>query len=145
MNNTIDRRELMALLSVAGAGFALGCGGSTTSPTSPSGSTGSNTNSSCAVTPTETIGPYPSISDFVRSDIREGKSGTPLVLALTIVNANSGCSPVAGVNVHIWQCDATGNYSEYGSQTAQTYLRGTQTTEASGQVTFTTIYPGWYQ
>ena len=48
-------------------------------------------------------------------------------------------------NVEIWQCDATGNYSQYGSQAAQTYLRGIQTTDANGQVTFTTVYPGWYQ
>jgi protocatechuate 3,4-dioxygenase beta subunit len=47
--------------------------------------------------------------------------------------------------VEIWQCDATGNYSEYGSQTTQTYLRGIQTTNGNGEVTFTTIYPGWYQ
>lgn len=47
--------------------------------------------------------------------------------------------------MEIWQCDATGNYSQYGTQTAQTYLRGIQTTDANGQVTFTTVYPGWYQ
>jgi protocatechuate 3,4-dioxygenase beta subunit len=40
---------------------------------------------------------------------------------------------------------ATGNYSEYGSQTSQTYLRGIQTTDANGQVSVMTIYPGWYQ
>ncbi|HMJ85430.1 MAG TPA: hypothetical protein VK504_19745, partial [Vicinamibacterales bacterium] len=34
---------------------------------------------------------------------------------------------------------------EYGSQTTQTYLRGIQTTNGNGEVTFTTIYPGWYQ
>ena len=80
----------------------------------------------------------------MRSDIREGKSGTPLTLTLTVVNTNSGCAPVAGANVEIWQCDATGNYSQYGTQTSQTYLRGIQTTDGNGQVTFTTIYPGWY-
>jgi protocatechuate 3,4-dioxygenase beta subunit len=47
--------------------------------------------------------------------------------------------------VEIWQCDAGGNYSQYGSERAQTYLRGIQTTDANGRVTFTTIYPGWYQ
>jgi protocatechuate 3,4-dioxygenase beta subunit len=52
---------------------------------------------------------------------------------------------VANANVEIWQCDAAGNYSQYGSQTAQTYLRGIQTTNGDGQVTFTTVYPGWYQ
>ena len=45
----------------------------------------------------------------------------------------------------MWQCDAAGNYSGYGNQTTQTYLRGIQTTNAGGEVTFTTIYPGWYQ
>jgi len=85
------------------------------------------------------------LTELIRSDIREGKSGTPLTLTLTIVNTNSGCAPLSGVNVEIWQCDATGNYSQYGTQTAQTYLRGIQTTDSNGQVTFTTIYPGWYQ
>jgi hypothetical protein len=28
---------------------------------------------------------------------------------------------------------------------SSTYLRGIQTTNSSGEVTFTTIYPGWYQ
>ena len=32
-----------------------------------------------------------------------------------------------------------------GRQTTQNYLRGIQTTNGSGEVTFTTIYPGWYQ
>src|SRR5262249_58722391 len=34
---------------------------------------------------------------------------------------------------------------EYSSEASKTYLRGVQTTDASGQVVFTTIYPGWYQ
>ena len=96
----------------------------------------------CAVTPTETVGPYPSLIDLFRSDIREGKSGTQLDLALTIVNTATSCAPLAGVNVEIWQCDATGNYSQYGSERARTYLRGIQTTDANGQVRFTTVYPG---
>jgi protocatechuate 3,4-dioxygenase beta subunit len=58
---------------------------------------------------------------------------------------NSGCAAVPGVNVEIWHVDAAGNYSQYGTQTAQTYLRGIQTTNSAGEVTFTTIYPGWYQ
>ena len=50
-----------------------------------------------------------------------------------------------GANVEIWHVDAAGNYSQYGTQTTQTYLRGIQTTNSNGEVTFTTIYPGWYQ
>ena len=99
----------------------------------------------CAVTPTETVGPYPSLIDLFRSDIRESKSGTQLDLAITVVNTATSCAPLAGVNVEIWQCDATGNYSQYGSERTQTYLRGIQTTDANGQVRFTTVYPGWYQ
>src|SRR4030095_3563413 len=109
------------------------------------GTAGTATGAACAVTPNETIGPSPSLVDLLRSDTREGKSGTQLDLIITVVNTAASCAPLTGVNVEIWQCDATGNYSQYGSERAQTYLRGIQTTNASGQVTFTTIYPGWYQ
>lgn len=34
---------------------------------------------------------------------------------------------------------------QYGSQQGQTFLRGIQTTNADGQVTFASIFPGWYQ
>jgi protocatechuate 3,4-dioxygenase beta subunit len=142
------RREAIALMGTAGAALALGCGdGSPTSPTgTPTGTgAGGTTNAACIVTPNETVGPFPSLTDLLRTDIREGRPGTPLVLTLTVVNTNAGCAPVEGANVEIWQCDAAGNYSQYGTQQNQTYLRGIQTTNASGEVTFTTIYPGWYQ
>lgn len=49
----------------------------------------------------------------------------------------------------VWQCHAEGRYSQYSQPgvngTSQTFLRGIQTTDANGRVTFTTIYPGWYQ
>ena len=89
--------------------------------------------------------PLPSLIDLFRSDIREGKSGTLLTLTVKVVNANSGCAAVSGANVEIWHVDAAGNYSQYSTQTTQTYLRGIQTTNSNGEVTFTTIYPGWYQ
>ena len=142
----IGRREAIAVLGAAGVALAAGCGSTSTSPTTSGTIDAAGTSSAaCAVTPTETIGPYPSLTDLFRSDIREGKGGTPMTLTITVVNTNSGCSPVAGANVEIWQCDAAGNYSQYGTQTAQTYLRGIQTTDGNGQVTFTTVFPGWYQ
>src|SRR6476646_9267472 len=133
--------------AAAGAALGFGCSNSPTSPsaTPTTGTTTGSTNAACAVTPTETIGPYPSVTSIVRSDIRENKPGTVLTLTIKVVNVNAACAAVSGANVEIWQCDATGNYSEYGSQTTQTYLRGIQTTDGNGQVTFTTIYPGWYQ
>lgn len=97
------------------------------------------------MTPTETLGPYPSLTDLLRSDIREGKAGTLLTLTVKVMNANSGCSPVAGASVEIWHVDAAGKYSQYGTQSAETFLRGIQTTNGNGGVVFTTIYPGWYQ
>ena len=88
-------------------------------------------------------------SSFYRRDITEDRSGLPLTLTLTIVNANNACSPMPNVTVEVWQCDAAGNYSEYSQPgfngTGQTFLRGLQITDANGQVTFSTIYPGWYQ
>src|SRR5215203_4204987 len=144
----MGRREALAAMGAASAAIALGYGDSPTSPsttTSSGSTTTSSTNAACAVTPTETIGPYPSLTDLFRSDIREGKQGALLNLTIKVVNVSGGCTPVAGANVEIWHVDAAGNYSQYGTQTSQTYLRGIQTTNANGEVTFTTIYPGWYQ
>ena len=145
---TFGRREAMTIFGAAGAALAFGCASGTPTDPATTTTTAATTNgssTSCAVTPSETVGPYPSLTDLIRSDVREGKSGTPVALTIAVVNVNGGCNPVANANVEIWQCDAAGNYSEYGTQRSETYLRGIQTTNASGEVTFTTIYPGWYQ
>jgi protocatechuate 3,4-dioxygenase beta subunit len=85
---------------------------------------------------------------FFRRDVTEGKPGLPLTLTLTVVNASSACAAISGLQVEIWHCDAAGEYSEYSQPgfngVGQTFLRGVQTTDGNGQVTFTTIYPGWY-
>jgi protocatechuate 3,4-dioxygenase beta subunit len=83
-----------------------------------------------------------------RSDITEGKLGIPLMLTLSIVDEENGAAPIAGAAVEIWHCDADGVYSEYASKmepeaATTTYLRGAQTTDSAGRVTFRTIYPGW--
>jgi protocatechuate 3,4-dioxygenase beta subunit len=141
----LTRREAIGAVSAAGAAFAFGCGDTPTGPTSTAASAAASTNAACTVTPSETVGPFPSLVDLFRSDIREGKSGTVLALTIRVVNAANGCAAVPNVNVEIWHVDAAGDYSQYGSQTTQTFLRGIQTSNASGEVTFTTIYPGWYQ
>ena len=155
----LSRREALGALVAVGVALTSGCGSS--SPTTPTNTTGSTTSSgggttsgTCAVTPSETAGPYPdrlgmiTNSAFFRRDITEGKPGLPLTLTMMVVNAGNGCSAVANANVEIWQCDATGNYSEYSQPgfngTGQTFLRGVQTTDSSGQATFLTVYPGWY-
>jgi protocatechuate 3,4-dioxygenase beta subunit len=142
----LTRREALGAVGAAGAVLAFGCGDSPTSPSSTTATTtAASTNAACAVTPTETIGPYPSLVDLFRSDIREGKNGTVLTLTIRVVNAANGCASLPNANVEIWHVDAAGDYSQYGTQTTQTFLRGIQTTNNNGEVTFTTIYPGWYQ
>ncbi|MBX0290851.1 intradiol ring-cleavage dioxygenase [Hymenobacter sp. HSC-4F20] len=119
-----------------------------------SGTTGGTTgSSSCAVAPTETEGPFPTKvpASYLRSDITDGRTGYKLTAKITITNSNNSCAALAGALVDIWHCDAQGNYSEYGGTGMQStnyqsvhFLRGRQVTDANGQVTFTSIFPGWY-
>lgn len=151
-----------------------GCGGgddtetsSTTTPTTITGSTGTvtTTPASCSVVPEETAGPYPAdgstasnttynvlaLAGIVRSDIRSsiGSStqvgGVPLTLTLTLTNASASCASLAGYAIYLWHCSREGTYSVYStSNVSDNALRGVQETNASGQVTFTTIVPGCY-
>ena len=146
MKKRLTRREAIAIMGAAGSAVAFGCGtDAVTSPSSSASTTTTGGSAACAVTPNETVGPYPSRADIFRSDVREDRAGTPLTLNLKVVNSGASCAPIAGANVEIWHCDAAGDYSEYGTQTTATWLRGVQTTNASGDVVFTTVYPGWYQ
>ena len=123
----------------------------TTSGISGTGSSVSATG--CNVIPTETEGPFPTKtpSSYVRSDITNGRTGYALTIKLTVGNSNNNCAAVPDAIVDIWHCDAEGNYSEYGGGGMQSidyqslhFLRGRQTTDANGLVTFTSIFPGWY-
>ena len=124
-----------------------------TTATGTMGTTGTTGSGSCTVAPTETEGPFPTKvpASYVRNDIRDGKTGHALAITIGITNSNSSCAALAGALVDIWHCDAEGNYSEYGgtgmqstNYTAVHFLRGRQTTDATGQVKFTSIFPGWY-
>lgn len=102
----------------------------------------------CWLTPSETEGPYYVNANLVRQNITEGRAGAPLQCVINVVDEN--CSPIPNVMVDIWHCDKDGVYSGYAGQlggldtTGQTFMRGIQFTNANGQVTFQTIYPGWY-
>ncbi|MBO0935316.1 intradiol ring-cleavage dioxygenase [Fibrella sp. HMF5335] len=121
--------------------------------TAGTGSTNGNSASNCAVTPSETEGPFPTKvpANFVRQDIRADRTGVVTTMAITIKNGAAGCAPLAGAFVDVWHCDKDGYYSEYGGSGMQSlnltnvdFLRGRQITDASGLVNFTTIFPGWY-
>ncbi|WP_223871755.1 intradiol ring-cleavage dioxygenase [Candidatus Dactylopiibacterium carminicum] len=117
------------------------------------------------MTPEETAGPYPgdgtnsnssglvnvlTQSGIVRSDITSSfgsysgtAAGVPLEIVLTLTDAS--CQPLEGYAVYLWHCTRDGLYSLYSSGiTAQNYLRGVQVSDANGQITFTSIFPGCY-
>jgi protocatechuate 3,4-dioxygenase beta subunit len=106
----------------------------------------------CILTPQEEDGPFYFDPKLERTDITEGKTGVPLGVLLQIVEAHD-CAPVKGARVDVWHADAIGYYSGYPGQgdahkvstKDQHFLRGTQITNDDGQVSFATIYPGWYK
>lgn len=100
----------------------------------------------CSLSPKETAGPFPikTPTDLVRENITSDRTGVALLMTLTVQNKSNNCQPLAGAFVDVWHCDAEGNYSEYGANAANDFLRGRQTTNANGQVSFITIFPGWY-
>jgi protocatechuate 3,4-dioxygenase beta subunit len=137
----LGRREALAGLSAFGAvAWANGvCA-------QPAGS--------CVLTPNAGEGPFYFDPELVRADIAEGKPGAPLDLAMRVVRAGD-CAALADVRVDVWHSDALGLYSGYGRQPGtgeptesvlgQTFLRGTQFTDADGRVRFRTVYPSWYR
>jgi protocatechuate 3,4-dioxygenase beta subunit len=180
-----DRRRLLGaggLLSL-GAVLAACDGGSppatpTTDPSAAASSSAAPTTpplpsavdllaggSPCVLTAETIAGPTWFDAHAVRSDIRDGRPGVPLDLALRVVQLPA-CTPVGQAVIDLWQCDALGIYSgfagaepgqggrpggrdEYGdAQSATTdgeaWLRGTQVTGPDGLVRFSTVYPGWY-
>jgi protocatechuate 3,4-dioxygenase beta subunit len=71
--------------------------------------------------------------------------GVALTITLDLVSTLTQCTPLAGYAIYLWHCNAAGLYSMYSTGvTAENYLRGVQVTDASGNVTFTTIVPGCY-
>lgn len=102
----------------------------------------------CVLSPRQTEGPYFIDTRLERSDIRDSAEGSPLQLQLRVVDVENACTPLAGVAVEIWHCDARGVYSGVGDAHAGvvsgSFLRGYQRTNDDGVVNFTTIYPGWY-
>ncbi len=171
--DTLQRRHMLRWLSVAGAAptALLGCGGGgdeagTGTTTTTGGSTGS-ASGSCTVIPSETAGPYPgdgtnsnssgivnvlTLSGIVRSDIRASigsasgvAQGVPLSVTLRLVDTASSCASLAGRAIYLWHCTREGGYSLYSSGvTGENFLRGVQVTDANGEVTFTTVFPGCY-
>lgn len=103
----------------------------------------------CEESPKETKGPFPNKtpSDYVRENIIGDRKGIALLMTLTLLNKNQGCEPFTNAVVDVWHCDSQGNYSEYGGGTISNkhFLRGRQITDLNGQVSFISIFPGYYR
>ena len=137
---------LLGLVAIAACKSNVVVDPVTTGSTTSAGSTNGSSAANCAVTPSETEGPFPTKvpTNFVRQDIRDGRTGVVTSMAITIKNGAAGCVALAGAFVDVWHCDKDGAYSEYGSSQSADFLRGRQTTDANGVANFTTIFPGWY-
>ncbi len=121
----------MRLLGLFGAGLVAGC--------APWEARGAQPSGTCIALPEQTEGPLFTPNAPKRSDVRDGRPGAALQLTLNVLLLkNDRCAPLPGAHVDLWQCDATGVYSD------DTFLRGYQLTDASGAAQFTTIFPGWY-
>lgn len=147
----MERKDFLKGLGLIGLGTAAlpiigSCGGdddNMTMPGGPGGMGGETCDS--ATTPTETEGPYPTHSpnSLITADIRSDRGGIDLEVNIDVVNTSGAA--VAGAIVDIWHCDKDGNYSEYSGFTSAHFLRGRQTANDAGRVSFLTKFPGWYQ
>lgn len=164
----IGRRRALAWLGSAGLVAALGaCGDDPFFDRAEADVIGSGADGSqCVAHPRETAGPYPADgsnrahgtlanvldkSGIVRADMRPSlepaqptAEGVPLELTLQLVNTSAACAPMSGHAIYLWHCDAAGGYSIYDLPDAS-YLRAVGVTDASGKVTFKTIFPGCYR
>ena len=106
---------------------------------------------SCIATPQAVAGPYYFDPKLSRVDITEGHPGVPLRIRLVAVDTAT-CQPLKGARIDIWHARADGFYSGYRGQgdnhkidtSGGTFMRGTQQTDAQGEASFHTVYPGWY-
>jgi protocatechuate 3,4-dioxygenase beta subunit len=111
---------------------------------------------------------------MIRQDIRgrynqDAEPGVEMHLYLRLLDSTStSCNqkPLANVDVYIWHTDGQGYYSGFGTpggsdeqkpdtpyagtpntnqlENTDRFLRGVQTTDASGVVAYRSIFPGWY-
>jgi protocatechuate 3,4-dioxygenase beta subunit len=173
MEQRITRREALGAAGAVGAALFVGRNGfaALEQIVSAAPAAAATRASAVAVTPSMTEGPYWIDEMLRRFDVRANtgssttlQAGVPLTLEINVLDASGGGGAINGAHVDIWHANAYGLYSdESGQQTGggttggntsgQNFLRGYQVTGADagagsapvdGQVSFKTIWPGWY-
>jgi protocatechuate 3,4-dioxygenase beta subunit len=145
MTRAYTRRQALGLLA----------GGAAVLSTARSGAQNAIALPQCVARPEQTEGPFFVDAKLHRSDIRADpatgalRPGVPLQVTFRVSRVAGRCTPLAGVLVDLWQCDAQGVYSgvrdAQGSSVGQRFLRGYQITDQNGHAVFTTVYPGCYR
>jgi protocatechuate 3,4-dioxygenase beta subunit len=171
MNRPITRRQALGAAGSLGAALLVGRRGglSTVAQVVSAAPATAATRAAVPVTPSMTEGPYWIDELLRRFDVRGNTGGSavqpgvPLTLKIDVLDAASG-GAINGAHVDIWHANAYGLYSgEAGQRTGggttdgntsgQNFLRGYQITgvdpgvgssPVDGQVSFRTIWPGWY-
>lgn len=152
----LTRRQALRLATGTGLMLAMGAtprqarAAATTAPTT-------QPQIHLVATPQLTEGPFFVDERLNRSNLLAGTTrpsvinGLPLLLSFTIYRLGAaGYAPLKNVQLDVWNADASGAYSDEsnpmnGQDTAgQRWLRGYQLTDAAGNATFSTIFPGWY-
>lgn len=155
------RRVVVTGLAMGGAALSLWAARSGAQPVTGQGTDGSV----CVATPAETAGPFPADgtnvragqtvnilteAGVIREDIRRSiggltpvAAGVPVTIEILLVDVGRACSPLGGMAVYVWQCDAEGRYSIYAAPD-RNYLRGVGLSDAQGRVRFTTVFPACY-
>src|SRR5437867_5806881 len=110
----VSRREALALIGASGVVLLVGA-----TPGRAQAPTTGAPRPSCVARPQQTEGPFFVEEALNRSDIRsdprsgEVQAGVPLRLTFNVSRlSGAGCDPLAGAQVDVWHCDATGRYSD---------------------------------
>jgi protocatechuate 3,4-dioxygenase beta subunit len=167
----MHRRNVLKLIATSSVVALAGCASSklstssgttaATGTTGSTGTTGATDLSTLTRIPEETGGPFPadgsngpnvlSESGVVRRDITKSfgsasgtADGVPTTIKLTLLDTGNDNAPLAGAAVYVWHCDREGRYSQYNEIADENYLRGVQSADADGVVTFASIFPAAY-
>lgn len=90
----------------------------------------------CIKTSQTTDGPYYTEA-ITQSNISSSQNGYKVLYKLKI--QNTLCQPLKGLTISLWQANSQGEYT-----LIKNSLRGNQTTNKEGFVTYESIFPGWY-